>query len=85
MSLFEKFFSSKKEEDFVEHLPEAPDVQPGLEETPIILEIDHNKWQESNPGGVKEIIGRISEEEAAERERQRIIDKIIEERDNKTN
>lgn len=84
MNPFEKLFSPKKDDGLGEneHEPEVPDIQPNRE-IPLIPEIKHDRWEEKNPEGVREIIDSIDTEEEAERRREQIIDQIIEDRNRK--
>lgn len=82
MNSFEKFFAPKKDDGSEEHAPEIPAIQPN-QDTPVIPEIRRDRWEESNPEGVREIIESIDEAEKAEIRREQIIDRIIEDRDRK--
>ena len=82
MNPFEKFFAPKKDDGSEEHAPEISDIQPN-QDAPAIPEIRRDRWEESNPEGVREIIDSIDTEEEAEIRHEQIIDQIIEDRDRK--
>ena len=81
MNFFEKFVPRKKADQPESERPQPPDVQPGLQEITPTPGIDRDKWKNYDPTQVQNEIDRINDEERGDLEREKEIDRVIDERD----